>query len=259
MAEARQAVERPLSPHLSIYQPADQHGDVDPASHHRRGALFRHAAAGGLADRRGHGRDAVRLRQRRSCATRSASSSCSATPGRCSTTCWAASATSSGTPAAASRSGRSTLLSWLTIVGSLALTLALWAVGLHAAGRAVTWAMRTPLAKVRGLGSAKEGTDHFWRQRLTAVANLVLVSLPDLAARQAGRRRPRHRQAHAGQAARSPSRCCCWCCRAWSTCGSACRPSSRTTCIPRAARSLLLMLNSFFAMLVGADLRRSPC
>lgn len=34
---------------------------------------------------------------------------------------------------------------------------------------------RTPLAKVRGLGSAKEGTDHFWKQRITAVANLVLV------------------------------------------------------------------------------------
>ncbi len=34
--------------------------------------------------------------------------------------------------------------------------------------------MRTPLGKVRGLGSAKEGTDHFWRQRLTAVANVPL-------------------------------------------------------------------------------------
>jgi len=34
--------------------------------------------------------------------------------------------------------------------------------------------MRTPLAKVRGLGSAHEGTDHFWRQRLTAVANIPL-------------------------------------------------------------------------------------
>ena len=34
---------------------------------------------------------------------------------------------------------------------------------------------RTPLAKVRGLGSAKEGTDHFWLQRLTAVANIPLV------------------------------------------------------------------------------------
>ncbi len=35
--------------------------------------------------------------------------------------------------------------------------------------------MRTPLAKVRGLGSAKEGTDHFWRQRLTAIANIPLL------------------------------------------------------------------------------------
>ncbi|MBZ9656529.1 succinate dehydrogenase, hydrophobic membrane anchor protein [Phyllobacterium lublinensis] len=35
--------------------------------------------------------------------------------------------------------------------------------------------MRTPLGKVRGLGSAKEGTDHFWRQRLTAVANIPLM------------------------------------------------------------------------------------
>jgi succinate dehydrogenase / fumarate reductase membrane anchor subunit len=35
--------------------------------------------------------------------------------------------------------------------------------------------MRTPLAKVRGLGSAHEGTDHFWRQRLTAIANVPLT------------------------------------------------------------------------------------
>lgn len=36
---------------------------------------------------------------------------------------------------------------------------------------------RTPLARVRGLGSAKGGTDHFWKQRVSAVANLILVSL----------------------------------------------------------------------------------
>jgi succinate dehydrogenase / fumarate reductase membrane anchor subunit len=34
---------------------------------------------------------------------------------------------------------------------------------------------RTPLAKVRGLGSAKHGTEHFWLQRMTAVANIFLV------------------------------------------------------------------------------------
>jgi succinate dehydrogenase / fumarate reductase membrane anchor subunit len=34
--------------------------------------------------------------------------------------------------------------------------------------------LRTPLKNVRRLGSAKEGADHFWLQRVTAVANLVL-------------------------------------------------------------------------------------
>ena len=35
--------------------------------------------------------------------------------------------------------------------------------------------MRTPLRRVRGLGSARSGTEHFWRQRLTAVANVPLT------------------------------------------------------------------------------------
>ena len=35
--------------------------------------------------------------------------------------------------------------------------------------------MRTPLSRVRGLGSAKSGTEHFWRQRVTAVANVPLT------------------------------------------------------------------------------------
>ena len=30
--------------------------------------------------------------------------------------------------------------------------------------------MKTPLGKVRGLGSAKSGTEHFWRQRVTGAA-----------------------------------------------------------------------------------------
>ena len=34
---------------------------------------------------------------------------------------------------------------------------------------------RTPLNKVRGSGSAKDGTEHFWRQRLTALANIPLL------------------------------------------------------------------------------------
>jgi succinate dehydrogenase / fumarate reductase membrane anchor subunit len=35
--------------------------------------------------------------------------------------------------------------------------------------------MRTPLARIRYLGSAKSGTEHFWRQRLTAVAMVPLT------------------------------------------------------------------------------------
>lgn len=34
--------------------------------------------------------------------------------------------------------------------------------------------MRTPLKKVRGLGSSKGGTHHFWVQRMTAVALVPL-------------------------------------------------------------------------------------
>ncbi len=35
--------------------------------------------------------------------------------------------------------------------------------------------MRTPLGKVRGLGSAHEGTEHFWRQRVTGLAMIPLT------------------------------------------------------------------------------------
>ena len=35
--------------------------------------------------------------------------------------------------------------------------------------------IRTPLAKARGLGSAHSGTEHFWRQRMTAISSFILV------------------------------------------------------------------------------------
>jgi len=35
--------------------------------------------------------------------------------------------------------------------------------------------MRTPLSRVRGLGSARTGTRDFWIQRLTAAANVPLA------------------------------------------------------------------------------------
>lgn len=36
--------------------------------------------------------------------------------------------------------------------------------------------LSTPLKKVRGFGSAKSGTEHFWMQRVTAIANVPLVT-----------------------------------------------------------------------------------
>ncbi len=35
--------------------------------------------------------------------------------------------------------------------------------------------LTTPLARVRGLGSAKDGTKHWWAQRLTAIALVPLT------------------------------------------------------------------------------------
>jgi succinate dehydrogenase / fumarate reductase membrane anchor subunit len=35
--------------------------------------------------------------------------------------------------------------------------------------------MRTPLARVRNLGSSHSGTSDFWRQRLTGVATVLLI------------------------------------------------------------------------------------
>jgi succinate dehydrogenase / fumarate reductase membrane anchor subunit len=34
---------------------------------------------------------------------------------------------------------------------------------------------RTPLKRVRGMGSAKSGVEHWWRQRITAVVLVILV------------------------------------------------------------------------------------
>ena len=41
----------------------------------------------------------------------------------------------------------------------------------------MTMSLRSPLGRVRGLGSAKEGTGHFWAQRVTAVALVPLTFL----------------------------------------------------------------------------------
>jgi succinate dehydrogenase / fumarate reductase, membrane anchor subunit len=37
-------------------------------------------------------------------------------------------------------------------------------------------AYRTPLKQVRGLGSARSGTEHFWLQRVTGAANIIVIA-----------------------------------------------------------------------------------
>ena len=44
---------------------------------------------------------------------------------------------------------------------------------MNAAGKESS--MRTPLARVRNLGSSHSGTSDFWRQRLTGVATVLLI------------------------------------------------------------------------------------
>jgi succinate dehydrogenase / fumarate reductase, membrane anchor subunit len=48
---------------------------------------------------------------------------------------------------------------------------------MNAPNSPVAKSMRTPLGRVRSLGSSHSGTGDFWRQRLTAVA-MVLLILP---------------------------------------------------------------------------------
>ncbi|MBY0613332.1 MAG: succinate dehydrogenase, hydrophobic membrane anchor protein [Beijerinckiaceae bacterium] len=35
--------------------------------------------------------------------------------------------------------------------------------------------MRTEMSRVKGLGAAKSGTEHFWQHRITAIANIPLA------------------------------------------------------------------------------------
>ena len=68
--------------------------------------------------------------------------------------------------------------------------------------------LRSPLGRVRGLGSAKGGTHHWWMQRVTSVALLPLTLWFALSAALARRRAPCG-DAGLDRPARS-MRCCCW-------------------------------------------------
>ena len=67
--------------------------------------------------------------------------------------------------------------------------------------------MRTPLSRVRYLGSAHSGTDHFWKQRVSSVA---LVPLTIIFVVHRGRpARPQPRRGRADPRARPSSRSRC--------------------------------------------------
>ena len=57
------------------------------------------------------------------------------------------------------------------LVGTAVLTVLTWVRG---DGGVAMSSMRTPLGRVRGLGSAKSGTHHWWTQRVTSLALLPL-------------------------------------------------------------------------------------
>ena len=92
--------------------------------------------------------------------------------------------------------------------------------------------MSTPLARVRGLGAARSGTEHFWRQRLTAVANVPLtIAFVFIVVGLLGRN-----HAAVVQILGSPLVAVImllFILSITTICASACRSSSRTTCTTR--------------------------
>ena len=81
--------------------------------------------------------------------------------------------------------------------------------------------MRTPLSRVKGLGAAGHGVEHWWLQRVTAVANIpliiafvIIVAVHDALGDGADNRsadgphgRPRRASHHANYAAGNSARC----------------------------------------------------
>lgn len=63
-----------------------------------------------------------------------------------------------------------------TLIGSVILTMLIWNVGIWIRG-ALIKVTRSPLSRIRGLGSAKAGTRDLWIRRLTAAANVSLALL----------------------------------------------------------------------------------
>ena len=116
-------------------------------------------------------------------------------------------------------------------------------------GRAL--AMATPLKRVRGLGAAHHGTETFWRQRLTAVANVPLVIFLIWFDGRPCRRELRHGEGLPRQPGRRGVDAGADLVSLRSICGSVCARSSRTIFTTSCCKTASLMLATFFAALVG--------
>jgi hypothetical protein len=75
------------------------------------------------------------------------------------------------------------LMARATLIGSVTITVLVWTAGIWIKGGTLMKDMRTPLSRVRGLGSAKTGTRDFWIQRLTAAANVAARAVSHRVAR----------------------------------------------------------------------------
>ena len=175
MSSAEAKANRPLSPHLCDLRWPLTHGDVDRASHHRRRALFRHGAARLVADRGG---------ERPSAPSRLANAFFGSWLGRLILFgfTWALIHHLLGgirhlvwdTGAGLGKPARDAHRAGPRIIGSVVLTLVVWVVGLRGALMAMPHAARAVSA---GSAPPMRAPAHFWRQRLTAVALTVPLTI----------------------------------------------------------------------------------
>src|SRR5882724_9236709 len=153
-------------------------GAVHRPSHHRPGAVFRHLAAGLVADRGGLGPRRLcqcaglyRQLHRTAGRVRLHMGAAASSPERSQAFCLGPRLRLQGARARGPDLGRADRRHFAHRAGLDR--------RLHHRRRPMTApksaSMRTPLARVRALGASHSGTSDFWRQRLTAVAMTVLI------------------------------------------------------------------------------------
>ena len=160
------SAERPLSPHLPGLSLATHLGAVDPAPRDRRGAERRDDPAGVVAGRRRRGARKPMPGVRVFSAPGSGLCCCSAGAVRCSTICATASGICLG-HRPRSRTRMSVYAGgWVVLAATAVLTVAAGSsacrIGAAEMAEPHPRPMRSPLGRAIGLGSAKEGVEHWW-------------------------------------------------------------------------------------------------